>query len=246
MLRIIAGILLLLPVLVNAEEWNFEVQPYLMATTISGENDIGRVEGAEVEMDMGDILEKLEIAGMIHGEVYNSGGWGVALDYAFMELGDDISGPREGVIAGKMRQGILQVDLFKRQAISNGTLDYIVGIRWWDIDVEASFDPAVLPGAVRTELEEDWVDVFIGARWLVPINDQWVFMLRADVGGFDLESDFTSLIEVGARYNINDNMLINMSYQGLWVDYDSGSSGPGHYANDTVTYGPKLGFTYQF
>ena len=247
MRRIVIALLFLCPLTALAEDWDFEIQPYLMATTISGENSIGRTTAAEVDLDMSDILEVLNLAGMFHFEAISDDTWGIALDYAFMDLRDDISGPRDGVANVKNRQGILQADFLYRKPLSMGSIDYIVGIRWWDIDLDVSFDLAVLPGSPEVSFEEDWVDFYVGARWTTPINEKWLFVLRADVGGFGLESDFTSLVDVGVKYQWRDNMLISASYQSLWVDYENGSRGEqGYYENDTVTHGPKVGFIYKF
>jgi hypothetical protein len=247
MSRIILALLFLYPVITTAQEWDFEIQPYLMATTISGHNSIGRATGLEVDIDMSDILEVLNMAGMLHFEAIKDDSWGMAIDYAFMDLRADISGQRGGVTDVKNRQGTFQADFFYRQPASLGVIDYIAGIRWWDIDLDVSVDIAVLPGSPELNVEEDWVDLYVGARWTAPINEQWSFFLRGDIGGFGLESDFTSLVELGAKYQWRDNMLFSGSYSGLWVDYENGTEGqPGHYANDTVTHGPKLGFIYQF
>ena len=247
MSRIIVALFFLCPMIGNAENWDFEIQPYLLATTISGENSIGRATGVEVDVDMSDILETLNLAGMLHFEAVSDNTWGVALDYAFMDLRDDISGQRGGVLNVKNRQGNFQADFFYRQAMSVGEIDYIVGVRWWDIDLDVSLDLAILPGSPEVNIEEDWVDVFVGARWTAPISDQWTFFMRGDIGGFGLESDFTSLAELGFKYQWRDNMVLSTSYSALWVDYENGSRGqPGYYENDTVTHGPKLGFIYKF
>lgn len=245
--RIVFALLFLCPMMSTAEDWNFEIQPYLMSTTISGENSIGRATGQEIDIDMSDILEVLNLAGMLHFEALKDDTWGVAIDYAFMDLRDDISGQRGGVTNVKNRQGNFQADFFYRQPAAVGVIDYIAGIRWWDIDLDVSVDHIVLPGSPEVNIEEDWVDLFLGARWTAAINEQWIFFLRGDIGGFGLESDFTSLVELGVKYQWRDNMLFSGSYSSLWVDYENGTEGqPGHYANDTVTHGPRVGFIYQF
>ena len=48
------------------KEWSFLIQPYLLGTNIDGEASVGRLSGAEVDVDFDDILETLELGGMIH------------------------------------------------------------------------------------------------------------------------------------------------------------------------------------
>ncbi len=59
----------------NADDWSFEFEPYILATTIEGDAGIGRVTGAEVNVDLSDILEVLDMAFMGHFEAHHSNGW---------------------------------------------------------------------------------------------------------------------------------------------------------------------------
>jgi len=236
-----------LPTIAYADDWDFELEPYAMFTTIEGDASIGRVNGAEVDVDTDEILEVLHMGAMFHFEAHHDSGWGLALDYGFMDLRDDISGPRGGITDLKVRQAVLMAEVMKRQTIGESTLDYIVGVRWWDNDIEVDVDVAALPGSIKGEIKEDWVDAYVGARWQVPINQQWTFVLRGDVGGFGLEADFTSLVLVGAKYSINKTMQVDLMYKGLWVDYEDGSQGErGYFSYDTLTHGPVVGFIYKF
>ena len=105
---LLLGLLPMLPVTAVAEGWTFELEPYIMATSISGDTSVGRVTGVEVDVDMSDILEKLEMAAMLRFEAHSRSGWGLALDYGFMDLGADISSPRGGVVDADLRQGVLE------------------------------------------------------------------------------------------------------------------------------------------
>ena len=44
-------------------------------------------------------------------------------------------------------------------------------------------DPVLLPGTASRSVEEDWVDLVIGARWINPISEKWSFLLKGDIGG---------------------------------------------------------------
>lgn len=238
---------LLWPTLVQASDWSHEVELYLLGTSIEGDASIGRVTGAEVDVDFGDILERLNLAGMVHYEAHHTSGWGTAIDYSFMDLRDDLSGPQGGVADFKVRQGVLQVDVMYRVPLGSGTLDYLGGFRWWDNDFKVTIDPAVLPGSVTGSSREDWADLFVGARWIAPVSDNWNVMIRGDVGGLGLEADFTASLAANFRYAMNDAWALDLGYKATWVDYDSGTPGqPGYFAYDTVTHGPQLGVIYNF
>ena len=77
--------------------WDFLIQPYALMANIDGDASIGAV-GGPVEVDFSDILENLQLAGMIHLEAFHANGWGIIFDYGFMDLGSDETGSG-GVVA---------------------------------------------------------------------------------------------------------------------------------------------------
>lgn len=164
-----------------------------------------------------------------------------------MDLGDDLSGPRGGVADIKLRQGILQANLLRRHEAENSTLDFMVGVRWWDNDIELELDPARLPINPSVEIKEDWVDLILGIRWQSRLNEKWTLQASGDIGGFGMESDTTSQLSLGAIYNINDRLDLDLRYQAMWVDYETGSEGERDYfAYNTVTHGPLIGLIIRF
>jgi len=230
-----------------AQQWDFEVELYLLGTTIEGDAGVGRARQRSIEVDFDTILENLELAGMIHFEAIHDSGWGAALDYSFVDLGSDMSGPQGGIVDAGIRQGVLQADLLYRRPLAKGSFDWIAGIRWWDNDLDLSVDAAVLPGPAEIEVTEDWIDVYVGGRAIYPINDKWHVMLRGDIGGFGLESDLTAQLYGNVRWNFANNWALDLGYKALWVDYESGDPGEaGYFLYDTVTHGPLVGVVYKF
>lgn len=232
----------------SANDWAFEIEPYAMGSKITGEAGVGRATGVEVDVDFNDILENLELAGMLHFEAHHTSGWGVILDYGFMELGADISGPRGGVVDADVRQGVFEALISRRiQFEGDQRVDFTAGFRWWDNDIDVVVDPALLPGTRKFDIEEDWIDVVVGARWAKVLNDTWTLHLHGDVGGFGLESDFTASAALGASYRFSDRYVLDLRYKGTWVDYETGSRGSAnHFEYDTLTHGPVIGLIINF
>lgn len=240
-------LMILLPKPANAQDWSYSFEPYVLASSIEGHASIGRATGVDVDVDMSDILEVLDIGFMGHFEAHHSNGWGVALDYGFMNLSADISGPRGGVVDAEIHQSVLEALLIRRNQSASGHLEYLIGIRWWDNDIDVDIDPAVLPGTASFDVEEDWVDLVLGVRWSNPVNDKWTFKLRGDVGGFGLESDFTSAVSAGFHYEMGETIDLDLQYKATWVDFETGSRGePGFFEYDTVTHGPIIGVIFNF
>ena len=230
-----------------ADDWEFVLEPYMLGASIEGDSAIGQANGIEVDVDFSRILETLRMAGMVRFEAVHDSNWGVVLDYGFMDLGDDLSGPRGGIADIKLRQGILQANVLRRHELENSTLDVLFGVRWWDNDIELELDPALLPISPSLEIEEDWVDLILGMRWQTRLNDRWKFQVSGDIGGFGMEADMTSQLSLGAIYNINDRLDLDLRYQAMWVDYETGNEGERDYfAYDTVTHGPLIGLIIRF
>jgi hypothetical protein len=231
---------------VYASEWNYQLEPYLMVTSIKGDATIGRTNQTNVDIDFGTILDNLDAAAMLHFEAHHNSGWGVMFDYGFMDLsGNKVSANGNSVDVG-VRQGVLELQALYRNKLSNGYLDYFAGVRWWDnnIDVALKLSPVI---GVEKEIEADWVDPVIGARWLRDLNDKWTFLAQVDVGGFGITSDFTSSVQSGLLYKINDFMTVDLKYKATWVDYEEGSTGKdGYFQYDTITHGTVIGLAFNF
>lgn len=230
-----------------ADEWTFSIEPYVLAANIAGDASIGRVTGVEVDVDFSTILEKLDMAAMIHFEAHSGNGWGVAIDYGFMKLSDDVFGERGGVVDARVRQGTLEGLLIRQSRNEINGLEYFAGFRWWDNDIDVVFDPAILPGTAERKIDASWIDLLVGARWTRDLSDRWQMQLRGDVGGFGIESDFTSVLSASFLYQFSQRFSLDLQYKAVWVDYEEGKSGqPGYFAYDTVTHGPIVGLKISF
>ncbi len=248
-------IILLFPTIIFAAEpgttdqksWSFDLEPYLMATSIAGIASVGRVTGVDVDVEFSDILETLNIAAMIHFEAHHESGWGIWLDYGFMDLSQDTAGPVGGVASTDIRQGVFEAFALYRQELTQGKIDYIAGVRLWKNNIDATVDAAMFPGSQSIKIRADWLDAVVGARWIHYLNDTWQFRLRGDIGGLGLASNFTGTASVGIIYVINDLMDIDLTYKATWVDYEEGTKHTTDYFEyDTVTHGPILGLNFKW
>lgn len=89
------------------------------------------------------------------------------------------------VVSGSMdiRQGVLEAKVFKRYQYDFGFVDYMVGIRWWDndIDTQIQTETTSLIDSSRS-LNVDWVDYLIGARLTTPLTESWSVYFNGDIG----------------------------------------------------------------
>lgn len=232
----------------HADNWSFQLEPYLMAINIEGDASMGRVSGVPVDIDYKDILEHLDMAAMLHFEALHKSGWGLIMDYAFMDVSMKNSNSRDGFLKVSMRQGILETFGFYRVKHGKTEVDYLTGVRWWDNDSSLSLDFAIFPGSIEVQVQEDWLDLVVGVRVTTEVNENWSFSARADVGGFGLTANFTSTIETGLVYQISKLMVLDLKYKATWVDYDNEYSvgSVGYFQYDAVIHGPILGLSFNF
>jgi hypothetical protein len=232
-------------------DWDFLVEPYVLVTSIDGDADIGRIEGADLAVDFGTILDNLEMAGMVHAEALHSSGWGLAFDWGMMDLGADSKTNRGGVVDASVRQAVTELQLFRRFVADNGgSVDIIGGLRNWDNELQVKLDRSSplfqtsIPTKIRLENNPDWTDYYLGVRTIQPLAENWHWMAYVDVGAGD--ADFTSSVKGGVQYAFNDTWSVELLYKATWVDYDDGRKGADHFAYDTVTHGPLVGLMINF
>jgi len=227
--------------------WDYELEVYMFTSDIDGKTALGNLAGDVSISFLDDTIPNLKLGAMARLEAHHKSGWGYWLDYGFMNLGksDDVSivGIHANTYVG-IFQGVLEGAILNRNSLENGYIDYFVGFRWWDFD----YDVAIKVGNTIDKSKsraEGWVDGFVGARWTTPLNDNWSFRARGDIGAG--ASDFTAIASAGFLYKINERFELDIKYKALWVNYETGTEGTqSYYTYDTVTYGPLVGLTYKF
>lgn len=228
-------------------DWKYSIEPYLLGASINGDATLGRVAGVPVDVSTDQILENLEAAFMLNFEARFDNGWGLVVDYGFMDLGADTTVGLGGVLDASVRQAILEVVATRRLDVAPGRLELFGGVRRWDNEIKASFDPAIGGGSLSTEINEDWVDPIVGLRWTRGLSDRWELRLRGDVGGFGVGSDFTWGANAAVFFRMSERMFLDLAYRALYVDYaNDKASNEGAFAYDTTTHGPILGFAVRW
>lgn len=229
-----------------ADEWNFQLEPYVMVTSIEGDASLGRVNGVDVDVDFDALLNNLDSAAMVHFEAHHDSGWGMAFDYGYMDLSGKKANANGSVASAGVRQGVLEGLGIYRTQLANGTLDYFAGVRWWDNDISSDISLSLLPeNDLSRDVKADWLDAVVGVRWLHNFSEDWTFLAQADIGGY--EANFTSTVQTGLQYEISELMTLDMKYKATWVDYDEGHQGQVDYFQyDTVTHGLVVGLIFKF
>jgi hypothetical protein len=158
----------------------------------------------------------------------------------------------------KVRQAIQELALgYRIGDWNNGeaeahaaTLDLIVGARDTYMrsynSVTATVDLPVIGRFNRSGescTSREWINAFIGGRLRYEVNERTNIGLRADVGGFGLQSDFTWNTIADMRYFVtkNRNAFLSFGYR-AYGDYYSDDD----FKYKIVMHGPVLGGGFVF
>lgn len=226
----------------------FVVAPYLLAANISGNVGLGRASGVPVDIDTGDLLDHLEAGGMLHAEMWVKD-WGVLGEVVFMTLGEEATatgplGATELTADIEVTEAMYELALAHRFTRGRLDLDVIAGIRVWDLSVDADLSGALVENGITGD--ETWVDPLIGVRGDYHLTDTWSLIVRGDIGGFGVGSDFAWNAAAYLGWAPARWCTLLAGYRAVGVDYDNDEDGQGAFAYDTITNGAVLGAAFLF
>jgi hypothetical protein len=214
----------------QAEEgrWSFTVEPFLWLAGIDGEGG----DGSAPPVDIG---ENLSVFGQIDGAFLLSlearapeERFSLLADGLFLSLADD--------------EGSLQTDtdvwMFELGAglpLGDSTWEAIAGLRYADLEFGSDI------AGFSTTSEADWIDPWVGARGTIPLGESWALMLRADVGGFGVGTQFTWQALAGLQADLGKSVRLDLGYRTISLDFDD--SGLEY---DALIRGPLIALAFQF
>ncbi|HWT97474.1 MAG TPA: hypothetical protein VN229_07650 [Terriglobales bacterium] len=127
------------------------------------------------------------------------------------------------------------------------TIDALGGARYTslDLDADASLNAQGQSFKRHFNGRRDWVDPFIGGRLLLRLTEKVDFIMRGDIGGFGVGSDFAWNTQALLGYHFTLGSAIGEAwagYRAMGQDYESGS-GNNAFKWNMVYRGPIIGFT---
>ncbi|AFY28545.1 hypothetical protein [Cyanobium gracile] len=224
-----------------APAWSGTVELYGFAPLRTTATTTIRGQEAEVQQDLGQILEVLRFAASGRGSIEKNR-VGLQADLWYTSLGDSagrLVGPRQLFTSTAdvgQTLGIYDVALRYRfgereSALGKpGTYSVIpyAGIRLIDGRLNLA---ATLDGPFgRTLLEptrnfqRTWVQPLVGTQATVFLSPRLRAFARADVGGFGLggQQDLSGNAQVGLGYAIGDNTDLNVSWRYMGLKWNNG------------------------
>ena len=226
--------------------WHYFIQPYVMFPNMKGETGIGNLPPVHVDEDPQDIFSNLQMGAMLYFEAHNDQ-WAFSSDVLYMDLEADIS--QRNVIDGGSA-GVSQLG-WELAAMRRLTPWFELGLGLTynriDANLDINFSGPLFPPTVSRGLTEDWIDPTFVARATFPINDQWFFQLRGNLGGFGIgsASDLNVQVQADVTWRKSDRWSFTFGYRLIDIDYDQGQ-GNDRFIYDMQTFGPVLKVGYSF
>ena len=222
--------------------WGFVVAPYLLFPNMNGQTSV-RGNPVDVDLDPGDIFDKLDFGAMLYLEMANRD-WAITLDGLYMNLGASGMTPLTGRAAEvDMKQlGITATGMWRVESFA----EIGIGGRFNSIEGGLIVAPGdiVLPGLDVSDTQS-WFDPLIVLRFTAPLESSWKLGIRGDVGGFGMGSDITWQVFPFVGYRFSNLFEISGGYRALGMDYKTGS-GTDAFLYDMVIFGPQLGLVFHF
>lgn len=242
------------------EDWNFGLGLYLPLTNISGDVSMASPTGGE--MDLPIDLRFRDIADNWKGGISGVFGlkkerWSVNLDLSYVKLENkqpiqSLAGPELDVTTTVTMS---EHELFLGYQISDpdqGVSEIIFGTRYIGQNVKLKADiiePAFSSTSIDEDISENWWMGFLGARHVGPLagSENWLILVRADVGAFDTSGRITWRADLGADWRFAKSWDLVMKYKWLGIDYKKGEPGDSdYYYYKALEHGPVVGIGVRF
>lgn len=225
------------------KDWSFNLAPfYVWGISINGDQQIGPITQS-VEVDFNDITDNLDGAFIVHFEAFHKSNWGFLIDVNYLDLEN-----KESLPSGLTRKididlPLVEISGLHRWDLGKHAFDLIAGLRY----VEVSNDISILGAGTLVNGSQSWVDPLIGARWLWRMADEWTLVIRGDVGGLQVGSNFAWHTLGAVEWKPLKHVSFIAGYRALGIDYEDGSEQSRDYFNfDATIHGPMFGINFSW
>jgi hypothetical protein len=233
-----------------SDKWQFQITPYLWFPRVDADATVS----GQTAVTKGDSFDSANLGGSVHFEAWTAT-VGFIFDLMQLELGPEgtLLAPGQTVhVNADIRQSILEFALSSRHGnvqsafpgsrIPGQWFDLMTGYRLVDLEQELSLQPGgTLSG------NENWSEVFIGARIGFRPVERWTLSVKGDFGAPRLGSTARLIWNGNAQidYEMTQDISIGFGYRIRDIDYENHGVFSWS-ALDSRLMGPWLGMTFHF
>lgn len=263
------------PPLPGSTPWTISVTPYGWLPFLHGDVTVkGRT--TSIDVNPWEVLENLDAVPWMSYAEARKGRFAFYNDIFFAKLGVDARAAR--TFGGATLDATLGLDFSQTVVEVGGTyeiakwrsggseansgyaaIDVLGGARYWhqelslNLALSGTLDTTglIVTGtrAIARSGSVDWVDPVIGARFRYVLAPGREVVLRGDIGGFHVGSDFSWNVLGAYSWHIAERDGVSyggiLGYRFLSVDYERGS-GVNRYQYDVLQHGPLVGLAVTF
>jgi hypothetical protein len=224
-------------------DWTFRFAPNVWTSGLEGTiRTRERIPPVEADANFFDILENLDIALMLTGEVrYKRFVFLTDVNYLKLSTDGGTSGPLFSGFDAENKTFFISAGAGYRvyDAAPFG-LDVLAGLRFWNIDNKLTLNPGLLP-KVTAGASQSWTDPIIGLRGTADLGSGFYTAIYTDIGGFGVASRFSWQIQGLVGYEFGSSAAAQIGYRHLSVDYRDGA-----FIWDVDLSGPLIGLSFRF
>jgi hypothetical protein len=156
--------------------------------------------------------------------------------------------------------GVYELHRWSASQGSYTAVDALGGFRYWNVNVDATFDATINIDFSRLHLERSggfalaksgvmqWVDPLVGFRVRHQFTPNQQIFVRGDIGGFGLASSITWQALAAYSYHwqfTGYDVAALLGFRALGVNYSTGNGVDAAGLNE-VFYGPIVGVSFHF
>lgn len=250
---LLAGILMcaFVPGAGAQEQWRHQIGTGLFGLNINGDIGFGTKAVGPVEvnadLNMSDIMDATESAFGFAGASTN-GIWTIFYGAGQLKLEESNDGTTAAGLDADANLDFKDIyaeagATYKFATTGRNDWGVLGGLRYlkhdYDIDVEVG------PQNASRSINNDWVDVLIGATHRFNINEALAWNNRADLGFGG--SNGTYHVRSAIDWRVAKSWLISFYGDYKHVDYENGNKGDNDwYKYDVDEFGPGIAFAYMF
>jgi len=228
-----------------SNEWHGSISPYMWGVNVTGTLYYNQSTLGTVTMGTGQLLQDLNIGGMLFGEIHK-GDFGVMADlfYAKMTLNkSSVVGQADLGSKTTVETGIYTLaGTYTLHNTSNSYVDALAGVRILALNATTNISIGDTPYSAVAKMSSTSVDPIVGIKGRFRIADTDYFVpFYADVGGGSSSTQVTSqqILGVGKAYEWGEATL---AFKNLYYKQKSQSSATA----DLNMYGVLVGATFRF
>lgn len=224
---------------VQASPWNYEVAPYLWATSIAGTQQTGPYR-FHVSESFTELLKHLDFGAMLYISAYRNN-FGVFFNGIYSKVSDDINSLRDLHIHMASAMTIDTAGIsYRIHPNTSWVLEPYLGARYTLNSTKLDINN------LNIKQKYNWTDAVVGSRLIYTFNRAWNIEGSADYGRGTNSYSYNLSALLGYQSPTHfKNTRFYLGYRYLHQNYDHGDQ-RAYYLWDMNLFGPIAGFVYRF